>query len=155
MTQRVKEMGRYFGFCRFLDSHRESPVPLCFQSDDPAKPLSERNHRLPCSGLASAHRSSGEGQRSCPSDGAAEFPRLRLPFFLSFSRQFERYSWQVGGFVPVLGFVHNGPRFVVALGTLIIAFGPASCSPLNGVGLVTSKPQAAASSGWLNQKPTW
>ena len=36
-----------------------------------------------------------------------------------------------------------------------MASGPALCSPLKGVGFVGSKPQAAASFGLLNQKPTW
>ena len=41
-----------------------------------------------------------------------------------------------------------------ASGRLIIASGPALCSPLNGVGAVdVAKPQAAASFGSLNQKP--
>src|SRR3954451_24561455 len=37
------------------------------------------------------------------------------------------------------------------------ATGPALCSPLNGVGLVTSKtqPSTFASLGLLNQNPTW
>ena len=43
----------------------------------------------------------------------------------------------------MLGLVHSGPNLVVAFGTLIMATGPALCSPLNGVGLVTSNPQAA------------
>src|SRR5262249_16937954 len=42
-----------------------------------------------------------------------------------------------------------------ASGTLIIASGPAWCSPLKGVGFVTSKPHVCASFGLLNQKPTW
>jgi hypothetical protein len=33
----------------------------------------------------------------------------------------------------VLGLRQRGPRLVVASGTLIIALGPALCSPLNGV----------------------
>src|ERR1700722_11776352 len=49
------------------------------------------------------------------------------------------------------GFRHRGPRFT-ALGTLIIALGPALCSPLNGV--VPVKPQAVASAELLNQIPT-
>src|SRR4051812_13855086 len=57
------------------------------------------------------------------------------------------------GSAPV-GLVHSGPR-PDAAGVDIIANGPALCSPLNGVGFVTSKPQGAASSGLLNQKPTW
>src|SRR5262252_9357318 len=65
------------------------------------------------------------------------------------------YGLQVAGWVEVLGLRHNGPNPVVALGTLIIAFGPARCSPLNGVGLVGSKPHALASLGLLNQNPTW
>src|SRR6267378_1116878 len=53
------------------------------------------------------------------------------------------------------GFRHNGPRLVTSSGRLIIASGPALCSPLKGVGLLTSKPQSFASLGLLNQKPTW
>src|SRR6516164_10250830 len=53
------------------------------------------------------------------------------------------------------GAVHSGPSCVSALGREIMALGPALCCPLNGVGLVTSKPQASASLGLLNQKPTW
>ena len=44
----------------------------------------------------------------------------------------------------------------ISTGALIIAKGPALCSPLNGVNLVGSsagKPQAAASCGLLNQNP--
>src|SRR5215469_15726747 len=67
----------------------------------------------------------------------------------------ESYGLQVAGWVDKLGLRHNGPRFVVALGKLIMASGPALCSPLNGVGWVTSKPQVAASFGLLNQNPTW
>jgi len=44
---------------------------------------------------------------------------------------------------------------VEGLGKLMKAFGPAFCSPLNGVGLVGSKPQGWASAGLLNQRPTW
>ena len=51
--------------------------------------------------------------------------------------------------------VSNGPWPVVESGRLIMAFGPALCSELNGVGLVGSKPHAAASSGLSNQNPTW
>jgi len=65
------------------------------------------------------------------------------------------YGLHVAGWVDKLGLRHNGPRFVIALGTLIMASGPALCSPLNGVGLVGSKPQAVASAGLLNQNPTW
>src|SRR5690349_19251350 len=58
--------------------------------------------------------------------------------------------------VPLLlGLVHSGPRLVVASGTLIMATGPALCSPLNGVGWVGSKPHFLAELGLLNQKPTW
>src|SRR5216684_5929134 len=60
--------------------------------------------------------------------------------------------------VPLLfGLVQSGPRSVCASGTLIIATGPALCSPLNGVGCVTSKvqPFLLASFGSLNQNPTW
>jgi len=59
---------------------------------------------------------------------------------------------QVAGWVEVLGLRHSGPSLVVALGTLIIALGPAWFSPLNGVNPV--KPQADASAGLLNQNPT-
>jgi len=59
-------------------------------------------------------------------------------------------GWQVP---PGPGCVHSGPSPVVALGRLIMARGPALCSPLNGVGWVTSNPHAAASCGSLNQKP--
>src|SRR5277367_3696720 len=54
-----------------------------------------------------------------------------------------------------LGLVHSGPRLVLASGTLIIATGPALCSPLNGVGWVESNPHFDAVFGLLNQKPTW
>jgi hypothetical protein len=50
----------------------------------------------------------------------------------------------------LLGLVQSGPSPVTESGTLIMAAGPALCSPLNGVGLVTSKPHAAASWGLLN-----
>jgi hypothetical protein len=40
----------------------------------------------------------------------------------------------------VLGLRQRGPRLVVASGTLIIALGPAFCSPLNGVGALTLNP---------------
>jgi hypothetical protein len=53
------------------------------------------------------------------------------------------------------GLRHNGPNLVVALGTLIIARGPAMCSPLKGVGFSGLKPQGCASAGLLNQNPTW
>ena len=53
------------------------------------------------------------------------------------------------------GETQSGPRFVAATGIEIIASGPALCSPLNGVGVATLKPQGAASLGMLNQKPTW
>ncbi len=56
--------------------------------------------------------------------------------------------------MPSSGETQSGPRFVAATGIEIIASGPALCSPLNGVGLVTSKPHGAASSGLLNQNPT-
>jgi hypothetical protein len=59
---------------------------------------------------------------------------------------------QLAGTVEVLGLRHSGPRPVVAFGTLIIATGPAWCSPLNGVKPVN--PHGAASAGLLNQKPT-
>ena len=52
-----------------------------------------------------------------------------------------------------MGLRHSGPRPVVALGTLIIALGPAFCVPLNGV--VPVNPHGAASAGLLNQNPTW
>src|SRR5580700_5830997 len=42
------------------------------------------------------------------------------------------------------GLRQSGPRPVFSLGTLIIAAGPALCSPLKGVGCVTSKPQDLA-----------
>src|SRR5262249_47560267 len=45
-------------------------------------------------------------------------------------------------------------NFLSLSGRLMNAKGPALCSPLNGVGLVTSKPHCAASFGSLNQKPT-
>jgi hypothetical protein len=57
--------------------------------------------------------------------------------------------------VPSSGETQSGPRFVAATGIEIIASGPAWCSPLNGVGVLTSKPQDAASLGMLNQNPTW
>src|SRR5262249_18623077 len=65
------------------------------------------------------------------------------------------YGLQRTGDVEVSGLLHKGPSCVSGSGTLIIAKGPAICSPLNGVGLFTLKPQAAASFGSLNQKPTW
>src|SRR3954447_21710600 len=52
--------------------------------------------------------------------------------------------------LPV-GLVQSGPSPAGATGSEIIANGPAWCSPLNGVGLLTSKPHGAASSGLLNQ----
>ncbi len=50
-----------------------------------------------------------------------------------------------------MGLRHSGPRCVEALGTVIIALGPAFCDPLNGV--VPLKPQVAASDGLSNQMP--
>jgi hypothetical protein len=64
------------------------------------------------------------------------------------------YSLQVAGTVEVLGLKQSGPRLVSTSGTLIIAFGPACCSPLNGVGVLTLNPHLAASCGLLNQNPT-
>jgi hypothetical protein len=64
------------------------------------------------------------------------------------------HGLQVAGSVEVFGLMHRGPNPVASAGRLIIANGPASCSPLNGVGLFTLKPQLAASLGSLNQKPT-
>ena len=52
--------------------------------------------------------------------------------------------------------MHSGPSLVCGSGTLIMARGPALCSPLKGVNFVGSlagKPQAAASFGLLNQNP--
>jgi len=58
-------------------------------------------------------------------------------------------------FEPSLrGPVQSGPRFVTEFGNEIIAFGPAFCSPLKGVGFFGLNPQAAASSGLSNQNPT-
>src|ERR1700733_9847710 len=54
------------------------------------------------------------------------------------------------------GSVQSGPSLVCGSGTLIMARGPALCSPLKGVNLVGSlagKPQAAASFELLNQNP--
>ena len=54
--------------------------------------------------------------------------------------------------------MQSGPSFVVGSGTLIIASGPALCSPLKGVNLLGSfagKPHVALSCGLLNQKPRW
>src|SRR5215469_4373877 len=65
---------------------------------------------------------------------------------------------QLAGVEELFGFVQSGPNPVLASGTLIMANGPALCSPLNGVGLVGSKWQlgsAAASCGLSNQKPRW
>ena len=42
---------------------------------------------------------------------------------------------------------------MVASGTLIMALGPAFCSPLNGIGLVMSNPHGAASSGIIEPNP--
>ncbi len=53
------------------------------------------------------------------------------------------------------GLRQSGPRPEFSFGTLVIAAGPALCSPLNGVGCVASKPQGAAVWGLLNQKPMW
>ena len=56
------------------------------------------------------------------------------------------------------GSVQSGPNCVAGSGALIIAKGPAWCSPLNGVNLVGSSagnPQLAASFGLLNQNPKW
>src|SRR5690348_14116207 len=55
----------------------------------------------------------------------------------------------------LLGLVHSGPNSVCELGTDIMAFGPARCSPLNGVICVGLNTQATASAGLLNQNPTW
>ena len=44
-------------------------------------------------------------------------------------------------------------KVAAAITSDIMAFGPALCSPLNGVGV--RKPHAEASFGLLNQKPTW
>ena len=63
------------------------------------------------------------------------------------------YVLQVTGEVEKFGSLHSGPRPDAASGTLIIATGPALCSPLNGVKFFGSKLQAAASSGLLNQNP--
>ena len=55
------------------------------------------------------------------------------------------------------GSVQSGPNCVAGSGALIIAKGPALCSPLNGVNWVGSSagnPQSAASFGLLNQNPT-
>src|SRR5215831_15053910 len=51
------------------------------------------------------------------------------------------YGLQRTGDVEVSGLLHKGPSCVSGSGTLIIAKGPAICSPLNGVGLFTLKPQ--------------
>src|ERR1700722_4689922 len=59
------------------------------------------------------------------------------------------------GPVARVGLVQSGPRPAGSTGTEIIASGPALCSPLNGVGLLTSNPQGCASFGLLNQKPKW
>jgi hypothetical protein len=56
--------------------------------------------------------------------------------------------------VEVSGCVQSGPSPVLASGVLIIASGPALCSPLKGVGFCGLKPQATASAGSSNQKPT-
>src|SRR5277367_2670483 len=78
--------------------------------------------------------------------------RFLRPVGLSSSRQ-QLYGLQV---VPSAS-VHSGPRLVVAFGVLIMATGPAWCSPLKGVGWFTSnvQPFLLASFGSLNQKPTW
>src|SRR5882724_7148849 len=66
------------------------------------------------------------------------------------------FSFAYGVQPPVpLGFAHNGPSLEVGFVRLIIATGPALCVALNGVGLLTSKPHAAASCGRSNQKPMW
>src|SRR5215831_6662534 len=67
------------------------------------------------------------------------------------------YGLQLMGSVSSFGSVHNGPRLVFESGTVINATGPALCSPLNGVGLVTSNvhPSTFASLGLLNQNPRW
>ena len=46
---------------------------------------------------------------------------------------------QLAGVVELFGLVQRGPKPLLASGTLIIANGPALCSPLNGVGLAESK----------------
>ena len=56
--------------------------------------------------------------------------------------------------VEVSGCVQSGPSPVLASGVLIIASGPALCSPLKGVGFCGLKPQSAAAFGSSNQKPT-
>ena len=53
------------------------------------------------------------------------------------------------------GLRQSGPRPVSSFGTLIIAAGPALCSPLNGVGSAALKPHGTAVLGLLNQKPMW
>src|SRR5215831_10543600 len=72
-------------------------------------------------------------------------------------RYSRHYGLQLIGFVSSFGLVHNGPRLVFASGTVMKATGPALCSPLNGVGLVTSNthPSTFASLGLLNQNPRW
>lgn len=67
----------------------------------------------------------------------------------------EAHGLRLAGLVERSGLAQSGPRPVSASGTLIIAKGPARCSPMHGVGLVASKPHAAASCGLLNQTPTW
>src|SRR5215471_12513945 len=73
------------------------------------------------------------------------------------SKYVPAYGLQLIGLVFLLGLVHSGPRLVVAFGTLMKATGPALCSPLKGVGLLTLKthPSTFASFGLLNQNPTW
>src|SRR5262249_39592286 len=63
------------------------------------------------------------------------------------------YAWHFHTPPTKIGLPHRGPSLVVALGRLIIASGPAACSPLNGV--LPEKPQADAAAGSLNQNPTW
>ena len=58
------------------------------------------------------------------------------------------------GVVELFGSVQTGPKCVVRSDVLIMAKGPALCSPLKGVGFAGSKPQATTSCGSLNQKPT-
>src|SRR5262245_13953070 len=73
------------------------------------------------------------------------------PYYL----RHEAYGLQLGGFVVSFGSVHRGPRWLPAWGRLIMANGPAWCSPLKGVAFRGLKPHLTTSCGLLNQNPTW
>ena len=62
---------------------------------------------------------------------------------------------QLTGFVDSFGSEQRGPSLVSGSGRLIIANGPALCSPLKGVVFLGSTPQPTTSAMLLNQNPRW